>query len=106
MNHWKETQNYFNNNITAEQGRKILTKRLNNSLHFQVRSEITADEIDNKRIGIACLSENWNSLLMWSHYAENHKGYCTGFDEKWIRFCQKFENLNETNLTPSHPKHP
>ena len=34
----------------------------------------------NKRIGILCLSRKHDSILMWSHYTENHKGFVLGFD--------------------------
>jgi hypothetical protein len=30
-------------------------------------------------VGILCLSSSWMSMLMWSHYAEQHKGICVGF---------------------------
>ena len=26
--------------------------------------------------GICCFSENYKNILMWSHYADNHKGIC------------------------------
>ena len=40
----------------------------------------------NKR-GIACFSESDNILLMWSHYADSHKGVCLTFDiEKDLDF--------------------
>jgi hypothetical protein len=29
--------------------------------------------------GILCLSANWNSTLMWSHYADEHRGVCFGY---------------------------
>jgi Protein of unknown function (DUF2971) len=31
------------------------------------------------RYRILCLSEIWNNILMWSHYADQHRGYCLGF---------------------------
>lgn len=34
----------------------------------------------NQSIGMLCLSERWNSTLMWSHYADSHQGFCVGFD--------------------------
>lgn len=96
---------YFKeNNISIDKGRKILTERLNNMIKFQVRSEVISNEIDDKSIGIACLSENWNSILMWSHYADNHKGFCIGFDEKWIRFCQKFGKVKRVKYSNSYPE--
>jgi hypothetical protein len=27
-----------------------------------------------------CFSRRWDSILMWSHYADRHKGICLGFD--------------------------
>ena len=30
-------------------------------------------------IGICCFTENKNSILMWSHYSDSHKGYCLEF---------------------------
>ena len=32
------------------------------------------------RIGLYCLSRNNNSILMWSHYSQNHRGYCLEFE--------------------------
>ena len=31
-------------------------------------------------IGVYCLSEHNDSILMWSHYAEDHTGFCLGFE--------------------------
>jgi len=30
--------------------------------------------------GVLSLAENWNCPLMWSHYGDQHKGVCFGFD--------------------------
>jgi len=34
----------------------------------------------NSDIGMFCLSENPKSILMWSHYSDEHKGFVVGFD--------------------------
>ena len=34
----------------------------------------------NAEIGIICLSWNWKHPLLWSHYADKHKGIAIGFD--------------------------
>lgn len=31
-------------------------------------------------IRVVCLSEVYDSMLMWSHYAQNHKGYCIQYN--------------------------
>lgn len=37
-----------------------------------------AESVSKKRI--CCFSEKDDSLLMWSHYADNHEGVCLSFD--------------------------
>lgn len=32
------------------------------------------------KIGVYCLSRNNDNILMWTHYAENHTGYCLEFE--------------------------
>ena len=29
---------------------------------------------------IICLSKEYNDILMWSHYADSHRGICIGYD--------------------------
>ncbi|WP_444922489.1 DUF2971 domain-containing protein [Microbulbifer sp. CnH-101-G] len=29
--------------------------------------------------GVLCFSSEWNSFLMWSHYAKSHSGICVGY---------------------------
>ena len=38
------------------------------------------DELMNKSIGVLSLSEHCDSLLMWPHYADNHRGFVIAFD--------------------------
>jgi hypothetical protein len=33
-----------------------------------------------KTNGLICFSANWKNPVQWSHYANNHKGICLGFD--------------------------
>lgn len=42
------------------------------------------DLIENiqKNALIACFTETYKSMLMWSYYAENHKGICIEYDTK------------------------
>jgi hypothetical protein len=32
------------------------------------------------RFGLICFSEDWVNPLLWSHYADKHRGICLGFD--------------------------
>lgn len=42
-------------------------------------SRTILDEL-NKQVGILCLSKSHNSILMWSHYADQYKGAVVAFD--------------------------
>jgi len=35
----------------------------------------------NANVGVLCLSEIRDSLLMWGHYTDNHQGFVIGFDQ-------------------------
>lgn len=39
--------------------------------------------------GIFGVSEPKDNLLMWSHYADSHKGFCVGFDREILDSCFK-----------------
>lgn len=45
---------------------------------IRVIKDILYDEIGKK--GILSLSEKWNCPLMWSHYADEHRGLCIEYD--------------------------
>jgi len=96
---------YLNSmNLSVDDATELLRNRLEDTLNYQVRSEVIQSEIDDKYVGIACVSEKWNSILMWSHYADNHKGYCIGLDEKSLRFGQLFGKLSRVKYSDNYPE--
>ncbi len=51
-------------------------------------------------IGVVSLSETPRNLLMWAHYADEHKGICIGFDKNNI-FDKSYKQDNKRiSLTP------
>ncbi|MEN8130572.1 MAG: DUF2971 domain-containing protein [Pseudomonadota bacterium] len=38
------------------------------------------------KFGLVCFSQEWSNPVMWSHYADKHRGICLGFDipEKYL----------------------
>ena len=48
----------------------------------EIKREIIFDNVNVflKDVGISCFSETNRSLVMWVHYASNHKGICIEFD--------------------------
>lgn len=41
---------------------------------------IAMEEIRRRLCGVYCLSEDPTNILMWSHYADCHRGICLGFN--------------------------
>ena len=53
-----------------------------NFLNSEYRYEIANDSIQDavSKSGVSCFSRINDSILMWSHYSNSHKGYCIKFD--------------------------
>ena len=49
----------------------------------------------NSLLGALSLSEIYNHELIWSHYADEHKGYVIGFDTKHPFFNQRKSDEDE-----------
>lgn len=77
-----------NRDIENERQR-LENELLNNLDQLQARKEALFFNIQDKHTGVISLSTRWDSILMWSHYADNHKGYCVGFWEKQLRESDK-----------------
>jgi hypothetical protein len=45
----------------------------------QFTQDLLQPELD--RMGLLCMSKKDDSILMWSYYADGHKGFCLIFDE-------------------------
>lgn len=44
---------------------------------------------------IICLSEEYLSMLMWSHYADNHKGFAIVYDKDKLRAAENFTSSDK-----------
>ena len=52
-----------------------------NDINFINNIKKKVDEIRNSAL-IGCFSKTNNNILMWSHYADSHKGVCIEFEEE------------------------
>lgn len=50
-----------------------------------------------KNVKIICFSEIYNSMLMWSHYADNHKGFVLIYDKDDLKNAERFK-IDSNNL--------
>jgi len=57
---------------------------LSDKIHTKLIDNITEESIKSLKQSslVGCLSENINSVLMWSHYAQNHQGFALNYNFK------------------------
>ncbi|WP_313184057.1 DUF2971 domain-containing protein [Lacrimispora sp.] len=46
--------------------------------------QLEVKQFTQEKMRVACFCEQWNSLLMWAHYADSHKGFCIEYDTTMI----------------------
>ncbi|WJV22257.1 MULTISPECIES: DUF2971 domain-containing protein [Pseudomonas] len=61
-------------------------------IHKKIREKMT-------NTGVYSMSEVNDEILMWSHYADNHRGFCIGFDDlhKSMEIAPKVMPVNYIN---------
>jgi hypothetical protein len=68
------------------------------------------DALLNQNVGILCLSELADSILMWGHYTVDHRGFVIGFDSDHAFFSKRrsqqdeFGFLRSVNYQQERPK--
>jgi hypothetical protein len=88
---------------------------IENSLYISNKGEKIEDMLDRvmkegmdkrltqfKQWGVACLSETFNNILLWSHYADGHKGICLEFDTSCFSF-NDLEKMHKVVYDNSYP---
>jgi hypothetical protein len=101
----KSKDHILKNYKSEEEARKIIAGNAAYPYYYQKKSQETQDEYTDKYIGIASFAENCDSILMWSHYANHHKGFSIGFDEKKMKMSGLFglcESVTYTENMPSY----
>ena len=81
--------------------------------HFRARSRGLAQRMLNDfyvvlkqardSLRVACFSETNRSILMWSHYAHNHQGFCIEYDFNHLeykRHLKPVRYVNERHYVP------
>lgn len=64
--------------VTNEKTRLLLDELNKRTTQIQGEQKTEFKQLMNS-LGVFSLSECNDSILMWSHYANNHKGFCIGF---------------------------
>ena len=58
-------------------------------------ASLAIDGFLNQSVGVLCLSEVRDSILMWGHYTDNHYGFVLGFDSKHSFFSKRRGDQDE-----------
>jgi len=83
---------------------KMLEARFLPGVSTAVNSALSAN------LGVLCLSEIRDSLLMWGHYTDNHQGFVIGFDQNHPFFSvrrgpeDEFGFLRQVKYRRSRPR--
>ncbi len=84
------------NNITLDVNDKILIDMINNQRCKKIINNKLNKKMNDK-IGLLSLTTKVNSLLMWAHYANSHKGFIIQFDYK-NDFFKTRTYINKENI--------
>lgn len=87
---WNEhTKDIILNNALFLSSPKSFNDPFDCSMAVYENSVSTSDFLEN--IGIRCFGSRSDNILMWSHYADKHKGICLEFDTKHLLRYDKAE---------------
>ena len=90
-------------NLNREQRRREAMNTLNDweTPEAQKRIQDSLTELITEHVGVLCLSARKDDILMWSHYADSHRGLCLEFDGYFEFFARAQEvNYPETDVRP------
>ncbi len=93
------TQSDIPDNIREEFQKSPGTKL--RAMLLRIGQRVLEDEIEKFRSnrGVSCFSETPSNILMWSHYAGNHRGFCLEFDTK----SELLRKIRKVKYSPAMP---
>lgn len=93
----------WNITITQEDDQGRLRNRSLSSVYNDIQAKRMAELLSalDTSIGVLCLSERPDDILLWSHYADNHSGLCLEFDV--ASHPQTFPRLNPVVYQSRYP---
>lgn len=73
-------------------------------LDLKMNSDLYSTENRQKHLGVISFSKLWDNPQMWSHYSNNHTGFCVGFDSKKLKDSDFFLNGGCVQYQSEYPK--
>ena len=85
----------------AEEVERMISERLHLDTDKLEKAWVDTQNGENKKVGLFCLSADPTHILMWSHYADDHKGFCLEFST----VNSIFKMARNVEYPPSYPNH-
>jgi hypothetical protein len=91
----------LSSHVTDESTRQAQCRQLIE--HYSRHSEKFEEEVrrhflnDLEQFGISCFTAKYDNFLMWTHYADDHRGVCLEFD-----FSKEVESFKVGDFDPSN----
>lgn len=86
-----------------EDEKRILKDKLQDIDQYQKENEEFRFREMDKHYGVLSLSGRWDSILMWSHYSNFHRGFNIGYDEEKMRESGLFGKGGPVSYSDSFP---
>lgn len=85
-----------------EEFEKLVYDLTNDLEGFQSRHEEELFAMQDLHYGVLSMSTKWDNILMWSHYADLHRGVCYGFWEEKLRNSELFGKGGPVGYNPDN----
>jgi hypothetical protein len=101
---YRSKENYLHSieqraeNSLSPELEEVFTHLKTNLQNVILRSIRETREEKFSKIGVCCFSKNNSNLLMWSHYADSHKGFCLEFDSNIEPFEKNFDVIYNPDI--------
>lgn len=83
---------------------KDIEQRFSDKESLQKKVDSIRYQSMNESYSIFSCALEWNNILMWSHYANNHKGFCVGLWSAKLKDSGVFGKLGKVKYQKTYPK--
>jgi Protein of unknown function (DUF2971) len=73
--------------VRSSKLRKLVGPSLDSAIRTMSSLRSAAVTI-KQQLRVACLSEQWDSLLMWGHYGQSHTGICIEYETQYLTYAR------------------
>lgn len=112
----EEIRGFWKLEIKDSEGNQIADDKKEQRINEWLADQSLIDKFLSKPIrdllqekGVTCFTTKNDSILMWSHYADSHKGVCIGYSpeilkktfyqHEWVTYGKEFPSTNMLNMS-------